>query len=259
MNKTYYLLILVFVILCCSGVKAKDEYLHSVDPTKGTKKVKDKRGVEDLMNLRLNVNVDCNTLVDTIIKESKSLTEIVFHPDGISDTTPSEGGRWISIMADNQIISAYFHPTQRHYARAVGKTDPGRSYADPGVWAVSVAMRNPFGGNKTYYNIVCSCSDRTTSSNTNSKDNETCDCDSNTTTSSNLDEQKQQQEQEQEQDQGQGQVQGQGQGQGQNNNIISDDITDGTEKDIHFSFQKIFIMFTSIIIWQLIQENILYK
>ena len=57
---------------------------------------------------------------------------------------------FVSVLNKNQVIALYFHPTKKHYARAIGKTDTQRSYANAGEWAYACALKNR-GGNKTYY------------------------------------------------------------------------------------------------------------
>jgi len=149
MLKTYY--ILTFIILLCFGVKANEYEI------KNSKFNKFKRGAAAaalLQSVKVDATVDVNSLVDTVIDESKNAIKIVFTPTEVTDITPEKGGRWISINAkqSGHVFSAYYHPTKRHYARAIGKTDPGRSYAGPGEWAIAVVPRKIM-GNKTNYGV----------------------------------------------------------------------------------------------------------
>jgi len=149
-----------------------------------------------------NINEIINSfdyMVDTVVENVNSSTNIDYNKNEVTYVTPEDGGVWICIKAKNHLVSAYFHPTKFHYTRAVGKSDPGRSYADPGEWAISVTDRKDK-GNKFFFNVSnCSGSD-------------SCDKD------------------------------------------INDDKIDhwmsGSNKLKHFSFFSIFMIFTSILIWQ---------
>jgi len=150
MLKTYYFLI--SIILFCFSVKANRYEVLSSESTK----FKRGGGAEAILqNVKINIDVNVNDLVNTVFELSGKAINIVYTPNEVTDIRPGEGGRWISInsIESGHLMSAYFHPSQRHYARAVGKTDPGRSYGDAGEWAVAVAPRK-LKGNKTYYNVV---------------------------------------------------------------------------------------------------------
>jgi len=143
MLKTYYFLI--SIILFCLSIEA------NAIPTKFRRG----GGAEALLeNISINADVNINDLVDTIFEVTGKVIDIVYTPTEVTDISPKEVGRWISINAkeSGHLISAYYHPTERHYARAIGKTDPGRSYADAGQWAIAIVPRK-WMGNKTYYNI----------------------------------------------------------------------------------------------------------
>lgn len=99
------------------------------------------------MQISLSMNVDINTLLNQI---GSAIGQTVLQ-EGVTSTSPNGNDRFVSVLNSNQVISAYFHPTKRHYATAEGKTKPGRSYAAAGTWAVAYAMRSIWGGNKTYY------------------------------------------------------------------------------------------------------------
>jgi len=142
--KVFYFL--VSIIIFCFSVKA--------NPV--ATKFKRGGGAEALLeNVNINADVNINDLVDTIFEVTGKVIDIVYTPTEVTDISPEEGGRWISINAkeSGHLISAYYHPTERHYARAIGKTDPGRSYADAGQWAIAIVPRK-WMGNKTYYNIA---------------------------------------------------------------------------------------------------------
>ena len=100
-----------------------------------------------MVQINLSINCDVNTLLNQI----GSAFNIVVKRDGVSSTSPNGNDRFVSVLNGDQVISAYFHPSKRHYATAEGKTKPGRSYADAGTWAVAYAMRSLIGGNRTYY------------------------------------------------------------------------------------------------------------
>jgi len=102
-------------------------------------KVLDKVGPEEIKEV-INVMRD---LASEIVDSIKGIVNIVYTPNEVTFITPEDGGIWISINAktSGHILSAYYHPTVRHYARAIGKTDPGRSYGDPGKWAIAYAPR----------------------------------------------------------------------------------------------------------------------
>ena len=94
----------------------------------------------------LNIDVDLTTLINKIGGEVGQIIK----PDGITSTSPSGNDRFVSVLNDDQVVAAYFHPTKRHYAVAEGKTKSGRSYAPAGTWAYAVVMRALW-GNKTFY------------------------------------------------------------------------------------------------------------
>ena len=97
-------------------------------------------------SINLNINVDANRLLDQLAQIVGSIQR-----KGITDTYPTSDTRFISVLNNDQVISLYYHPTKRHYARAIGSTDTQRSYAEAGSWAYAVAIRSIWGGNKTYY------------------------------------------------------------------------------------------------------------
>ena len=96
-------------------------------------------------SINLNVNVDINKLLDQVASFVGAIERT-----GITDTRPTTDTRFVSVLNKNQVIALYFHPTKKHYARAIGKTDTQRSYANAGEWAYACALKNR-GGNKTYY------------------------------------------------------------------------------------------------------------
>jgi hypothetical protein len=100
--------------------------------------------------INLSINCDINTLLDQIGKAYNTVVK----RSGITSISPNGNDKFVSVLNGDQVISAYFHPTKRHYATAEGKTKPGRSYADAGKWAVALVMRSLIGGNKTYYGTV---------------------------------------------------------------------------------------------------------
>ena len=100
-----------------------------------------------MVQINLSKNSDLNTILDAI----DLAFNIIVRRDKVSSTSPNGNDRFVSILNGNQIISAYFHPTKRHYATAEGKTKPGRSYAEAGTWAAAYAIRSTTGGNKAYY------------------------------------------------------------------------------------------------------------
>jgi len=101
--------------------------------------------------VELKLSLDGNALVKDLIDAVRdAIGAINFIQDGVTDSTPREGGRFVSVLADEQVISMYYHPDNYHRATASGKTQ-ARSYAEAGKWAVAVAMRSRTGGNKTYY------------------------------------------------------------------------------------------------------------
>ena len=97
------------------------------------------------VGINLNINVDVNKLLDQVASFVGSIQRT-----GITDTKPTSDTRFISVLNSNQVIALYFHPTKEHYARAIGKTDTGRSKAKAGTWAYACAIKALF-GNKTYY------------------------------------------------------------------------------------------------------------
>ena len=100
--------------------------------------------------INLSINCDINYLLDQIGKAYNTVVK----RSGITSISPNGNDKFVSVLNGDQVISAYFHPTKRHYATAEGKTKPGRSYADAGKWAVALVMRSLIGGNKTYYGTV---------------------------------------------------------------------------------------------------------
>jgi len=92
--------------------------------------------------IKYDVDVDVNELVETVIREAKSVMGCIYpDQDGITVSTPPEGGIHITVLAENQVMSIYCHPTKGHTATAKGKTT-GKMCAEPGECAVAIAMRN---------------------------------------------------------------------------------------------------------------------
>ena len=96
------------------------------------------------------VSLDISCDVTTLLNKIGDAVGQTIKPDGITSTSPNGNDRFVSVMNDNQVVGAYFHPTKRHYAVAEGKTKSGRSYAPAGQWAYAVVMRALW-GNKTFY------------------------------------------------------------------------------------------------------------
>ena len=64
---------------------------------------------------------------------------------GCSDKRLSQDSRFITVVGDNQIISAYFHQSRRHAAIVTPLTKPERrvrTEASAGEWAVAISSRD---------------------------------------------------------------------------------------------------------------------
>jgi hypothetical protein len=115
---------------------------------------KHKRGWDDI---KFNVNVDANELLETIGKGAGYTIDIInsfIWQNGITDGTPKSGGRFVSLLTDGHIIAAYFHKNKCHYVTASGKTEY-TSFALGGEWAKVIVMRSDWGGNKSSPGISC--------------------------------------------------------------------------------------------------------
>jgi len=98
--------------------------------------------------LNLNINVDINELLNQV----ERLIGTTIYRSGITSSSPKGYDKFVSVMNGQQVISLYFHPTCKHSATANGKTK-AKSVANPGQWAVAVAMRGIF-GNATNYDTL---------------------------------------------------------------------------------------------------------
>ena len=76
-------------------------------------------------------------------------------PASCHDTRPDDGGRFISVQKDGQVIAAYFHPTRTHSATAQsGITHKRETASAPaGKWAVATVPCGLPGNDCTFYNI----------------------------------------------------------------------------------------------------------
>lgn len=96
------------------------------------------------ISVNFNVNIDANEILKAC---------------GMGSQTYSDqdvgGGRFISCMANGQMVAAYFHPTKRHSATCMhGDKIIAKSVKDPGKWAIAKSPTAMLGGNKTKYNIL---------------------------------------------------------------------------------------------------------
>ena len=65
------------------------------------------------------------------------------------------GGRFISSMANGQMMAVFFHPTKKHSATCMHDDNiKARSVKDAGKWAIAKSGTALFGGNKTKYNVL---------------------------------------------------------------------------------------------------------
>ena len=71
-----------------------------------------------------------------------------------SITQPHPGAWWVTYTDSDVVISAYYHPTQKHTATVQGKLNPPRSVAEAGEIAYAQCTASPFGGNKAFYNTL---------------------------------------------------------------------------------------------------------
>ena len=76
-------------------------------------------------------------------------------PASRHDTRFDDGGRFISVQKDGQVISAYYHPTRRHSATAQSGLTQARETASApaGLWAVATIPSGVTGHDRTFYNI----------------------------------------------------------------------------------------------------------
>jgi len=109
-------------------------------------------GQEWIGSIKADLTVNVNELVNSIMEKSGNTLKIIFRPDGVTDYKPTINSRFISILAEEQVISIYCHETKGHTATAEGKTRTKPSCADPGECAYASAMRS-FKDNYTYYSV----------------------------------------------------------------------------------------------------------
>ena len=107
--------------------------------------------IED--NNEKEMNIDARTIFDKIDNTLGSSPEIMAknYQDQIVDE-----GRWISLISEKYVISAYFHPTKRHSATVINgffKTNISKVSKEKGEWAIAYLPKTLF-FNKTYYNIL---------------------------------------------------------------------------------------------------------
>ncbi|CAL6009229.1 Conserved_hypothetical protein [Hexamita inflata] len=99
-------------------------------------------------NIKLNIDVDVNTLINQIISG--------FTPDSYNSQFKDNGnGRFISVQGNGKVIAAYFHKTKWHSATAITGLNHDRkakSDAPPGEWATAYIKHDIFGGDQTFYN-----------------------------------------------------------------------------------------------------------
>lgn len=76
-----------------------------------------------------------------------------------SKSGPHVGAIWITVVEGSHlttsgyVLSAYYHPTQRHSATVTGKVGPIKTFEGPGVWAVAHCTK-AMSGNKAQYNTA---------------------------------------------------------------------------------------------------------
>ena len=110
--------------------------------------------IED--NIGKEMNRDARAIFDKIDNTLGSTPEIMAkqYQDQII-----EEGRWISLINEKYVISAYFHPTKRHSATVMNgffKTNISKVSKEKGEWAIAYLPKTLF-FNKAYYNIyICS-------------------------------------------------------------------------------------------------------
>lgn len=64
-----------------------------------------------------------------------------------------DGGLFISVIENGKMMSAYWHPNNKHSATCLhGPKIIQRAVSDPGYWAIAWAKCSIFGGNKCKYN-----------------------------------------------------------------------------------------------------------
>lgn len=108
----------------------------------------------NLIDIESNMYVDYRTIIkkidktfdDSYLKKNKS---------NFSDQIKLEG-RWIFLLTENYVISAYFHPTKTHSATVINGffiKNKLRVIKEKGKWAISYLPRTLF-FNKTYFNIL---------------------------------------------------------------------------------------------------------
>ena len=96
------------------------------------------------VNVNFNINVDANEILKAC---------------GMGSETYSDqdvgGGRFISSMANGQMMAAFFHPSKRHSSTCMhGDNIKSQSIKNAGKWAICKAPKSIFGGNKTKYNVL---------------------------------------------------------------------------------------------------------
>lgn len=67
-----------------------------------------------------------------------------------------EGGRWLSLISEKYLISAYYHPTKRHSASVTNgfiKTNKSRVSKREGEWAIAFLPTTLF-FNRPFYSVL---------------------------------------------------------------------------------------------------------
>ena len=99
------------------------------------------------MEVSLGLNCDINELLRQIGLDGKIDRTAVCSSD-------LDGGRFVSAMSNGLVLAAYYHPSRRHSATAIGGVfgPQTKSTVNPGKWAVAFVSKGKF-GNKTFYNV----------------------------------------------------------------------------------------------------------
>lgn len=102
-----------------------------------------------------NINLDVNRLIDQVWPGKRSAVAKTDQDVG--------GGRFISLLCGEKLVSMYFHPTKRHSATANGRREV-KSVKNAGKWAIAevdaktslLDKINPlnFGPNRTWWNVL---------------------------------------------------------------------------------------------------------
>ena len=96
------------------------------------------------VNVNFNINIDANEILKACGMGSQTFSD--------QDVA---GGRFISSMANGQMMAAFFHPTKRHSATCMhGDNIKSRSIKNAGKWAIAKSGTSLLGGNKTKYNVL---------------------------------------------------------------------------------------------------------